>query len=235
MGVALEPDLEKETVDTGALVSKRRRKRGPDKAEANAPPKASTTITTPMTQEIPVRTEGVSDPDPLSSSRKAVVMKDLESEKSNSTSMVRSPRIPPGYFSELCHLPNDKFMNQFNTTLVRQVAMGSQLRLRFEQETKLLKKAVAQVARRDQRIEAKEKYIQNLEALLEVEFDMKGAAEAKNVELAKELESLRLQFLDLQVSNNQLSQQVSTLQAQIMGEQRINANFEEFKKYEDDW
>ncbi|GKG40755.1 hypothetical protein Tco_0469967, partial [Tanacetum coccineum] len=52
--------------------------------------------------------------------------------------------------------------------------MGSQLRLRFEQETKLLKKAVAQ-----------------------------------------------------------LSQEVSTLQAQVTGEERIKATFEEFKKYKD--
>nr|GFB53605.1 hypothetical protein [Tanacetum cinerariifolium] len=51
--------------------------------------------------------------------------------------------------------------------------MGSQLRLRFEQEAKLLKKVVAQVARRDQRIEAREKHIKNLEALLEVEADIK--------------------------------------------------------------
>nr|GEU51095.1 hypothetical protein [Tanacetum cinerariifolium] len=84
--------------------------------------------------------------------------------------------------------------------------MGSQLRLWFEQETKLLKKAVAQVARRDKRIEAREKHIRNVEALLEAEVDMKGSAEAKNVELANELESLCVQFSDLQ----------------------------EFKKYEDD-
>nr|GEW71719.1 RNA polymerase II [Tanacetum cinerariifolium] len=38
-GVASEPDLEKETVDTGALVSKRRRKRGLEEAQANIPPK----------------------------------------------------------------------------------------------------------------------------------------------------------------------------------------------------
>ncbi|GKD48710.1 hypothetical protein Tco_1277686 [Tanacetum coccineum] len=49
---------------------------------------------------------------------------------------------PPGYFSELCHLPNEDFLEQFNMTLARQVAMGSQLRLRFEQEAKLLRKSV---------------------------------------------------------------------------------------------
>nr|GEY34963.1 hypothetical protein [Tanacetum cinerariifolium] len=209
---------------------------------------AGTTVSTPTTQDILVHTEGVSNPDPLSyakpqmtpeqdvaqSSRKAVVTKDPKSEKSTSfTSMVGStgtiyqPRwgmtnncrldtpdacqdmvdqiVPPGYFSELRYLPNDEFLNQYNTTLRRHVAIGSQLRLRFEQKTKLLKKAIAQ-----------------------------GATEAKDVELAKELESLRDQFSDLQVSNNQLFQQVSTFQAQIMGEERIKAAFKEFKKYKDD-
>ncbi|GJU01948.1 hypothetical protein Tco_1112286 [Tanacetum coccineum] len=117
---------------------------------------------------------------------------------------------PPGYFSELRHLPNADFLSQYNMNLARQVVMGSQLRLRFEQETK------------------------NLETLLEAEAHMKKAAEAKNAKLTKELESLRVRFSDLQVNNNQLSQQVSNLQAQITGEEKIKAAFEEFKKYEDD-
>nr|GEV59556.1 hypothetical protein [Tanacetum cinerariifolium] len=232
-GVAPELDLKKEMVDTGALVRKRRHKRGlgskcttqgaeeglcrlPSPTEyprgkslASMRIGTGTAIFAPATQEIPVHTKGVSDPDPLS---KVVVTEDLNSEKSTSfTSMVGSPGS------------------------IYQPGWGSQLRLRFEQETKLLKKAVAQVARQDKRIKAKGKHIRNVEALLEAEVDMKGAAEAKNVELAKELESLSVQFLDLQVSNNQLSQEVSTLQAQIMGEERIKAAFEEFKKYEDDW
>ncbi|GJS81705.1 hypothetical protein Tco_0748246 [Tanacetum coccineum] len=74
----------------------------------------------------------------------------------------------------------------------------------------------------------------NLETLLEAEVDMKKAMEAKNAELVRELESLRAKFLDIQLSNNQLSQRVSTLQEQVMGEERIQATFEEFKKYEDD-
>ncbi|GKA18825.1 hypothetical protein Tco_0698740 [Tanacetum coccineum] len=52
---------------------------------------------------------------------------------------------PRGNFSELRHLPNDEFLSQYNMNLARQVDMGSQLRLRFEQEAKLLKKSVAQV------------------------------------------------------------------------------------------
>nr|GEY07615.1 hypothetical protein [Tanacetum cinerariifolium] len=44
--------------------------------------------------------------------------------------------------------------------------------------------------------------IKNLEALLEAEADMKKVTKAKNAELVKELENLRAQFTDLQVSNN---------------------------------
>ncbi|GJW28087.1 hypothetical protein Tco_0044962 [Tanacetum coccineum] len=196
------------------------------------------------------------------SSKGAAVAGDPESENTSFTSMAGSPGniyqpgwgvtngcrldtpeacqdlvdhlAPPRYFSELRHLPNDDFLGQYNINLAWQVAMGSQLRLRFEQETKLLKKSIAQVARRDQRIQARENEIKNLEALLEAETDMKKAAEANNVELSKELESLRAKFSDLQVNNNQLSQQVASLQAQVTGEERIKAAFEEFKKYEDD-
>ncbi|GJW00450.1 hypothetical protein Tco_1555701 [Tanacetum coccineum] len=166
--------------------------------------------------------------------------------------------VPPGYFLELRHLRNEDFLNQYNMNLARQVAIGSQLRLRFEQEVRLLKRATEKVAKQDQRFQAREEEIKkldqeihslksadtevqglcnqtkNLEALLEAEVDMKKAAEAKNIELAEELESLHAKFSDLQVNNTQLSQQVSSLQAQITGEERIKAAFEEFKRYEDD-
>ncbi|GKC51315.1 hypothetical protein Tco_1074060, partial [Tanacetum coccineum] len=112
------------------------------------------------------------------------------------------------------------------------VAMGSHLRLRFEQEVRLLKRAMKKVAKQDQRIQAREEEIKkldqeihslksantevqglhnqtkNLEVLLEAKVDMKKAAEAKNVELAEESKSLR--------------------------EERIKVAFEEFKRYEDD-
>ncbi|GKC52817.1 hypothetical protein Tco_1075562, partial [Tanacetum coccineum] len=76
--------------------------------------------------------------------------------------------------------------------LARQVALGSQLRLRFEQEAKLLKKSVAQVARRDQRIVTREKHIKELEAQLEAEINMKKATEVTNSEVTKELEDLQM-------------------------------------------
>nr|GEV36572.1 hypothetical protein [Tanacetum cinerariifolium] len=140
---------------------------------------------------------------------------------------------PPGYFSELRHLHNDDILRQYNVNLARQVAMGSQLRLRFEQEAKLLRKSVAQVARRDKRIQARELEIKNLEALLEAEADMKTAAKDKSAGLSQELKDMRARFSDLQVSNERLSQQVATLQEQVSGEGKLKAAFEEFKQYED--
>nr|GEZ95952.1 hypothetical protein [Tanacetum cinerariifolium] len=98
---------------------------------------------------------------------------------------------PPGYFSELRHMHNEEFLGQYNINLARQVAMGSQLRLRFKQEAKLLRKSVAQVARREQRIQARESEIKNLEVLLETEADMKRAAEEKSAGLIQELEKMR--------------------------------------------
>ncbi|GKB22218.1 hypothetical protein Tco_0856141, partial [Tanacetum coccineum] len=103
---------------------------------------------------------------------------------------------PPGYFSELHHLPTDEFLSQYNINLAKQVAMGSQLRLRFEQEAKLLKKSVAQVARRDQRIATREKHIKDLEAQLEAEINMKKAAEVKNSEHEDERVNARCAEID---------------------------------------
>nr|GFA83718.1 hypothetical protein [Tanacetum cinerariifolium] len=80
------------------------------------------------------------------------------------------------------------------------VAMGSQLRLRFEQEAKLLRKSVAQAARREQRIQARESEIKNLEVLLEAEAGMKRAAEEKSPGLIQELEKMRAQLSELQAA-----------------------------------
>nr|GFD33446.1 hypothetical protein [Tanacetum cinerariifolium] len=68
--------------------------------------------------------------------------------------------------------------------------------------------------RRDQRIQARELEIKNLEARLETEAEMKKAAEDKSARLIKELEDLRARFSDLQVGNEHLSPQVATLQEQ---------------------
>nr|GEY22373.1 hypothetical protein [Tanacetum cinerariifolium] len=141
---------------------------------------------------------------------------------------------PLGYFFLLCHMHNDEFLRQYNVNLARQVAIGSQLRLRFEQEAKLLRKSVAQVAPQDKRIQARELEIKNLEALLEAEANTKKAAEDRSAGLSQKLENMRAQFSDLQVSNEHLSQQVATLQQQVFGEEKLKAAFEEFKRQQDE-
>ncbi|GKD61758.1 hypothetical protein Tco_1299267, partial [Tanacetum coccineum] len=125
--------------------------------------------------------------------------------------------VLPGYFSELRHLPNNDFLSQYNINLARQVAMGSQLRLRFEQEVRLRKRATEKIAKQEQRIQAREEEIKSqggrkplcqVKTLLEAEVDMKKATEARNADLAKE--------------------------AQVTSEEKIKAAFKEFKSLEDE-
>ncbi|GJS93629.1 hypothetical protein Tco_0800597 [Tanacetum coccineum] len=258
--VVPEVNLEKEIATMRPPINKKRRKRDRSAVEANAPPKVlrkdpasihATHDTRGGNRLVKVSSKGTATEIPTEGVATTEVnvqfsMRSPESGRSTSApsivgslSGIYQPgwgvtndyrldtpeacqdmvdhTVPPGYFSKLRHLPNTEFLAQYNINLARQVALGSQLRLRFEQEVRLLKKARAQ----------------NLETLLEAEVDMKKATEAKNAELAKELESLCAKFSDLQLNNNQLSQQVSTLQAQVTGEERIKAAFEEFKKYED--
>nr|GEY16209.1 hypothetical protein [Tanacetum cinerariifolium] len=201
---------------------------------------------TPAPQGAPA---DLSDLDPLSfadpqsrpladvaqSSKEAAAAEDLESENTSFASMVGIWWItyPHRDIFQSC---GTYAMTIFETVQCKPVTAGGDglhLRLRFEQEAKLLKKSVAQVARRDKRIQAKENEIKNLETLLEAEADMKKAAEDKSAKLSQELENMRALFSDLQVSNNHLSQQVSTLQEQLSGEEKLKAAFEEFKQYED--
>nr|GEX97817.1 hypothetical protein [Tanacetum cinerariifolium] len=196
----------------------------------------------------------VSDPDPLAfadapsqspadiaqSSQGIAVAEDPGSEDASSPTEVGSPGsvyrpelgVTNGSLLDTPEACQDLVDHAAPPT--RQVAMGSQLRLRFEKEAKLLKKSVAHVARRDKRIQDRELEIKNLEALLETEAETKRAAEDKNAELMRELEDIRAQFSDLKVSNEHLSQRVAALQEQVSGEEKLKAAFEEFKRYEDD-
>nr|GEV84361.1 hypothetical protein [Tanacetum cinerariifolium] len=246
-GVAPEAGQAERVSATGPPVVKKRRKRGHDGVDTNAPPKVPrgdhadprrtestrggkslAAIELGMGSTRPVHASkgalvDVSDPNPISfadpqsrpsadvtqSFKGATAAGDPESENTSFTSMVRSSEsiyrpewgitngclldapeacqdlvdhiAPQGYFLELRHLHNDGFLKQYNVNLARQLAMGSQLQLRFEQEAQLLKKSVAQVARRDKRIQARENEIKNLETPLEAETDMKKAAENKTI------------------------------------------------------
>ncbi|GJU55563.1 putative reverse transcriptase domain-containing protein [Tanacetum coccineum] len=182
-------------------------------------------ILTPTPQEIPV---DVSDPDPLSyskpqSSKGASVAGDPESEKSSSFTSIIGSR------GELRHLPNDDFLSQYNINLARQVAMGSQLRLRFEQEVRLQKRAMEKIAKREQRIQAREEEIKRLDA----EVKSLKVMETEVHGLRNQAQNLKT-LLEAEVDNSQLSQQKSTLQAQVTGEEKIKAAFEEFKRLDDE-
>nr|GEZ58409.1 hypothetical protein [Tanacetum cinerariifolium] len=89
------------------------------------------------------------------------------------------------------------------------------------------------VARRDKRIQARELEIKNLEVLLETKAGIKRAAEEKSAGRSRELERMRAQFSELQVSNERLSQQVDALQQQVSGEESLKATFEDYKRQQD--
>nr|GEY88404.1 transposase (putative), gypsy type [Tanacetum cinerariifolium] len=175
----------------------------------------------------------VSDPDPLSfadprslptadvaqSSKGAAVAGDPKSENTSFTSMVGSPE---SIYRPKWGVTNGCLLDALEACqdLVDHV------------EAKLLKKSIAQVARRDKRIQARDNEIKNLETLLEAKTDMKKTAKGKSAKLSRELEKLWALFSDLQVSDDHLSQ-LSTLQAQVTGEEKLKAAFEEFKQYKD--
>nr|GEV59951.1 hypothetical protein [Tanacetum cinerariifolium] len=104
---------------------------------------------------------------------------------------------PPGYFFELRHLHNDDFLRQYNVKLARQVEMGSQLRLRSEQEAKLLKKSVRdnhllqQVATLQEQVSGEEK----LKAVFE-EFKQyeDNRVEQRCAEMDARLDALSIDF-----------------------------------------
>nr|GEY73372.1 transposase (putative), gypsy type [Tanacetum cinerariifolium] len=192
----------------------------------------------------------VSDPDPLAfadalsphpadvaqSSQGVAIVGDPKSENVSSPAEVGSPGSvyrPEWGVTNGSLLDTPEACQDLVDHAAPRVAMGSQLRLRFEQEAKLLRKSVAQVARRDQRIQARESEIKNLEALLETEAGMKRAAEEKSAGLSQELERMRAQFSELQVSNERLSQQVDALQRQVSGEETLKAAFKDYKRRQD--
>nr|GEX58442.1 reverse transcriptase domain-containing protein [Tanacetum cinerariifolium] len=135
---------------------------------------ADSILSTPSAYDPSIATKSVSDPKPLSYANplphpeKDISQKVIQSFKGSATEGVTNDcRLdaldafqdkvdyiaPSRYFSELRHLPNADFLDQYNITLALQVAMGSQLRLRFEQEVRLLKKSRSNIARRDQRVQ----------------------------------------------------------------------------------
>nr|GEU68715.1 transposase (putative), gypsy type [Tanacetum cinerariifolium] len=218
---APEAGQAKEVTATDPSAVTESRKRGHDGVDANAPPKVLRRdhVDPPANREYPAPAD-VSNPDPLSfadpqsrhppdvaqSSQGTAAAGDPESENASFTSAVGSPKSiyrPEWGVANGSMLDTPEACQDLVDHVAPPGAMGSQQRLRFEQEAKLLKKSVAQVARRDKRIQAREQEIKNLEALLEAEADMKKAAKEK----------------------------VTTLQEQVSEEEKLKASFEEFKQW----
>nr|GEU45508.1 hypothetical protein [Tanacetum cinerariifolium] len=95
------------------------------------------------------------------------------------------------------------------------VAVGSQLRLRFEQEVRLLKKATAKIAIRDQKIQARGRRLRGWTKKL----NPSGSVEVNSSGLHNQTKNLE----------TMLEAEVSDLQAQVTSEEKIKAVFEEFK------
>nr|GEV21873.1 RNA-directed DNA polymerase, eukaryota, reverse transcriptase zinc-binding domain protein [Tanacetum cinerariifolium] len=178
--VAPEPDMEKEMVAMGALVNKRRRKRGPDEAEANAPPKVlrkdhvashlsqstlerkllavmgietGSTVFAHATQETLIHAEGVSDPDPLSYAKPPPASEKDIAQSSRKAVVTEDPNSEKSAsFTFMVGSPGESSSSSSPT--------GSE-------------------------DPGQGKTHKNLEALLEAEVDIKDIAEAKNVELAQ--------------------------------------------------
>ncbi|GJX48812.1 hypothetical protein Tco_0274002 [Tanacetum coccineum] len=252
-----EVNLEKEVTAMGSLVNKRRRKRDKSEMEANAPPKVLRTDHASVRPESMTRggkslatmgvgadtpspmlvQQSVSDPDPLSYARlQPTPEPDIAYCRLDTPGVCQDAvdhMVPLGYFSELRHLPNEEFLNQYNKAKEKVAKRDQRIQAR-EEEIKKLDQEIRSLRVVDTKVQGLRNQTRNLETLLEAEVDMKKAAEANSAELTRELESLRPKFSDLQVNNNQLSQKVSTLQAQVTGEEQIKAAFKEFKKCEDD-
>nr|GFA06000.1 hypothetical protein [Tanacetum cinerariifolium] len=172
--------------------------------------------------------DGVDTNAPQRSSKGAAVARDLELENTSFTSMVGSPE---SIYRPEWGVTNGCLLDELEASqdLVDHIAPpGYFSELRHLHNDDFLKQYNINLAR----LRLRENEIKNLETLLEAETDMKKTAEVKNAELGKELENLRALFSDLQVSNDRLSQQVSTLQAQVTGEENLKAAFKEFKQYE---
>nr|GEU79241.1 hypothetical protein [Tanacetum cinerariifolium] len=162
----------------------------------------------------------VSDPDPLSFADPQALPTADVSQYSKGAAIAEDPKSENTSFTSMVGSPESIYRPEWGVTngclLVASEAYHH-----------------AQVARRDKRIQARENEIKNLETLLEAKTDIKKITEGKSAELSKELENLRALVSDLQVSNDRLSQHVSTLQAQVTGEEKLKAVFKEFKQYED--
>ncbi|GJU34051.1 hypothetical protein Tco_1182405 [Tanacetum coccineum] len=173
-------------------------------------------LSTPVTQDPSTAMKSMSDPEPLSYVKP---QPNPEQDMAYSPWGVRSQGdrppsppwsghacqdmvdhiVPPGYFSKLRHLPNADFLIQYNINLARSKIARRDQRIQVrEEEIKKLDQEIKSLKTVETEVHDLRNQAKNLEILLEAEVDMNKVTKAKNVGLAKELESLRAQFAGLQ-------------------------------------
>nr|GEU55976.1 putative reverse transcriptase domain-containing protein [Tanacetum cinerariifolium] len=192
-GVAPEVGQVEGIAATGPHVVKERRKRGNDRVDTNAPPKVL------MIDQV--------DPRPTESTQGRKSLAAIELGMGSSHPVPASQGAPMDVSDpDLLSFTDPQSRPSVDVTHGNGVAMGS----RFEQEAKLLKKSVAQVARQDKRIQARENEIKNLETLLEAESDIKKAAEGRREE------KLKAAFEEFkQYEDNQVEQRCAEIDARL--------------------
>ncbi|GJW85138.1 hypothetical protein Tco_0158283 [Tanacetum coccineum] len=168
----VEPNLVQEMISMGPTIRKRRRQRDAGEEGPKAPAKVlrkdhdvaraehsarggkslagmsvdtGLTIIAQKTQEPPIVTQTVNNPNPLSYAKPRShiyqpgwgIPNSCRLDTPEACQDVVDHIAPLGYFSELRHLPNDEFLSQYNMNLARQVAMAPAEGLIIEQEEKL--------------------------------------------------------------------------------------------------
>nr|GEW46850.1 transposase (putative), gypsy type [Tanacetum cinerariifolium] len=171
IGDAPEAGPAKRVAAADPHVVKERHKRGHDRVDTNAPPKLGigSTRPTPAPQSAPA---DVSDPDPLS-------FADPRSRPSADVAQSSNGAAVAGD------------LESENTSFASMVAMGSQLRLWFEQEAKLLKKSVAQVSSLQEQVSGEEKLKAAFEEFKQYEDNR---VEQRCVEMDARLDALSIDF-----------------------------------------
>ncbi|GJV70844.1 hypothetical protein Tco_1490839 [Tanacetum coccineum] len=230
-------NLEKEIATMRPPINKKRRKRYRSAVETNAPPKVLRKDYASVHQTQDTRggkllaTMGgmaiVIPTECVATTEVNIQFFEESPESGRSTSAPFIVGSPSGIYQPGWGVTNDC---RLDTPEACQDMVDQTVSSGFKQEVRLLKKARAQVAKRDERIQVREEEIKrlgeeveslkvvetevhglrdqtkNLETLLETEVDMKKVTEAKNAKLANELESLCAKLSDLQLNNNELSQ-----------------------------
>ncbi|GJY33944.1 hypothetical protein Tco_0418413 [Tanacetum coccineum] len=189
--VVREPGLEKEVAALGPPVNKRNNKRGNNKVEANAPPKVLRHDHAAFRPDAPTAEKSVSYPDSLSYVRPQPHPEQDIAQSSRKT----ATKVPTRSVAvaEVQGLFSAKSLESGKSTSLPSVdgspehiyQPGKEEIEKLDQEIKSLKAVEAEV-------NGLQNQTKNLETLLEAKVDMKKVAKAKNTELAKELESLRV-------------------------------------------